>query len=40
MVRVTIGITAGASCPNNLIEETILRLYTLRGIPEELVRAV
>lgn len=37
---VTIGITAGASCPNNLIEETILRLYTLRGIPEELVRAV
>ena len=37
---VTIGITAGASCPNNLIEETILRLYTLRGIPEALVRAV
>ena len=37
---VTIGITAGASCPNNLIEETILRLYALRGIPESLVRAV
>ena len=37
---VTIGITAGASCPNNLIEETILRLYTLRGISEDLVRAV
>lgn len=37
---VTIGITAGASCPNNLIEETILRLFALRGISEELVRAV
>ena len=29
---VTIGITAGASCPNNLIEDAILRLYELRGI--------
>ena len=28
-----IGITAGASCPNNLIEDTILRVYELRGIP-------
>lgn len=28
----TIGITAGASCPNNLIEETILRVYELHGI--------
>jgi 4-hydroxy-3-methylbut-2-enyl diphosphate reductase len=28
----TIGLTAGASCPNNLIEETILRLYELHGI--------
>jgi 4-hydroxy-3-methylbut-2-enyl diphosphate reductase len=28
-----IGITAGASCPNNLIEETILRVYELRGVP-------
>ena len=37
---VTVGITAGASCPNNLIEETILRLFALRGIPEELVRSV
>ena len=27
-----VGITAGASCPNNLIEETILRLYELYGI--------
>jgi 4-hydroxy-3-methylbut-2-en-1-yl diphosphate reductase len=30
-----IGITAGASCPNNLIEETILRVYELRGVPPE-----
>jgi len=29
---VVVGITAGASCPNNLIEETILRLYELFGI--------
>jgi 4-hydroxy-3-methylbut-2-enyl diphosphate reductase len=28
----TVGITAGASCPNNLIEETILRLFELHGI--------
>jgi 4-hydroxy-3-methylbut-2-enyl diphosphate reductase len=28
----TVGITAGASCPNNLIEETIIRLYELHGI--------
>jgi len=31
----TIGITAGASCPNNLIEETILRLFELHGVPRE-----
>jgi 4-hydroxy-3-methylbut-2-enyl diphosphate reductase len=29
----TIGITAGASCPNNLIEETVLRVFELYGIP-------
>ena len=28
----TVGITAGASCPNNLIEETIKRLFELRGV--------
>ena len=28
---ITVGITAGASCPNNLIEETILRIFELRG---------
>ncbi len=27
----TVGITAGASCPNNLIEETIVRVLDLRG---------
>jgi 4-hydroxy-3-methylbut-2-en-1-yl diphosphate reductase len=36
---ITIGITAGASCPNNLIEDTVLRLFALRGIPESHVRA-
>jgi 4-hydroxy-3-methylbut-2-enyl diphosphate reductase len=30
-----VGITAGASCPNNLIEETILRLFELHGISRE-----
>jgi 4-hydroxy-3-methylbut-2-enyl diphosphate reductase len=30
--NITIGITAGASCPNNLIEETIRRLFELRGV--------
>lgn len=29
----TIGITAGASCPNNLIEETIRRILILRNDP-------
>lgn len=31
--KITVGITAGASCPNNLIEDTIRRLFELRGIP-------
>jgi 4-hydroxy-3-methylbut-2-enyl diphosphate reductase len=30
--EITVGITAGASCPNNLIEDTIRRLFELRGI--------
>lgn len=30
-----IGITAGASCPNNLIESTIIRALELRGISRE-----
>jgi 4-hydroxy-3-methylbut-2-enyl diphosphate reductase len=32
-VPATVGITAGASCPNNLIEDAILRLFELRNIP-------
>lgn len=28
----TVGVTAGASCPNNLIEDTIRRLFALRGV--------
>ncbi len=34
-VPVVIGITAGASCPNNLIEDTILRVFDLHGIGRE-----
>lgn len=35
--HVTIGITAGASCPNNLVEDVIRRVLELKGIrPEEL----
>jgi 4-hydroxy-3-methylbut-2-enyl diphosphate reductase len=30
--KINVGITAGASCPNNLIEDTIRRLFELRGI--------
>lgn len=30
--NVTVGITAGASCPNNLIEDAIHRLFQFRGI--------
>lgn len=37
--QVTIGITAGASCPNNLIEDTIYRVFELRGIDREQVFA-
>jgi len=32
---VTIGITAGASCPNNLIEETIFKVFELRGVDHD-----
>jgi 4-hydroxy-3-methylbut-2-enyl diphosphate reductase len=35
---ITVGITAGASCPNNLIEDTILRVFELRGVAAEDVR--
>lgn len=36
---VVIGITAGASCPNNLIEDTIFRIFDMRGISREVVAA-
>jgi len=36
---VSVGITAGASCPNNLIEQTILKVFSLRGVPPEAVSA-
>jgi len=35
LAPVTIGITAGASCPNNLIEETIIRGFELFGVTRE-----
>ncbi|KAB2661343.1 MAG: 4-hydroxy-3-methylbut-2-enyl diphosphate reductase [Verrucomicrobia bacterium] len=36
---ITVGITAGASCPNNLIEDTIKRLFELQGLnPADIVR--
>ncbi len=37
---VVIGITAGASCPNNLIEDTIFRIFDMRGISREVVAAL
>lgn len=37
---VTVGITAGASCPNNLIEDTIRRLFELRGVSVQELLAV
>ncbi len=35
---VVVGITAGASCPNNLIEDTILKVFKLRGIDADEVK--
>jgi 4-hydroxy-3-methylbut-2-enyl diphosphate reductase len=32
---ITVGITAGASCPNNLIEEAIFKIFDLRGVDRE-----
>jgi 4-hydroxy-3-methylbut-2-enyl diphosphate reductase len=36
--EVVIGITAGASCPSNLIEDTIVKVFALRGVSESAVR--
>src|SRR6267154_6629216 len=38
--KVTVGITAGASCPNNLIEDAIRKLFELRGISVQELLAV
>ncbi|MDB4265315.1 4-hydroxy-3-methylbut-2-enyl diphosphate reductase [bacterium] len=38
--EVTIGITAGASCPANLIEETVVRVLALRGISRAMIEEV
>src|SRR5471030_2431060 len=37
--KITVGVTAGASCPNNLIEDTIRRLFELRGVSVQQVLA-
>ncbi|MGB0578450.1 MAG: 4-hydroxy-3-methylbut-2-enyl diphosphate reductase, partial [Limisphaerales bacterium] len=38
--EITVGFTAGASCPNNLIEDAIRRLFELRGVKvDELIPA-
>ncbi|MDF2375673.1 MAG: 4-hydroxy-3-methylbut-2-enyl diphosphate reductase [Verrucomicrobiales bacterium] len=36
--EVVVGITAGASCPSNLIEDTIVKVFALRGVSESAVR--
>ena len=38
--KIIVGITAGASCPNNLIEDAIRRLFELRGISVQQLLAV
>lgn len=37
---VIIGVTAGASCPNNLIESTIIRIMELRGVSKASLDAI
>ena len=37
---VTVGVTAGASCPNNLIEEVISRVFEIRGHNREDILAI
>lgn len=34
-VPLTVGITAGASCPSNLIKDALNRIFALRGVTEE-----
>ncbi len=35
LAPITVGVTAGASCPNNLIEDTIIRLFELCDITRD-----
>ena len=37
---VLVGITAGASCPNNLIEETIFKVFELRGVDHDALASI
>ncbi len=32
---IVVGVTAGASCPNNLVEDTITRVFELRGVSKD-----
>ena len=34
---VTIGVTAGASTPNNKIDQTVRKIFATRGIPGEMI---
>lgn len=36
---IVVGITAGASCPNNLVEDAMIRVFELRGISRDAVMA-
>jgi len=38
--KVVIGVTAGASCPNNLNESTIIRIMELRGVDKASLEAI
>jgi 4-hydroxy-3-methylbut-2-enyl diphosphate reductase len=38
--QITVGVTAGASCPNNLIEDVICHLFKFRGISVQELLAV
>lgn len=35
--EIVVGITAGASCPNNLIEDTIVKVFALRGVDKDII---
>jgi len=37
---VRIGITAGASCPNHLLEQTLVKIFQLRGVSAEVLAKI